>query len=113
MTSCVFCDIDEGNVPGKKIYEDDQCFVIRNIRPLAPVHLLVIPHQHIATLDEMNQTDEGLIGHMLYVATKVSQQENLPGYKLGFNVNKEGGQEVFHIHLHVLGGWGTNQEEKI
>ena len=103
MDDCIFCKIHNGEFPSDKVYEDDQCIVIKDLYPQAPVHLLVIPKKHIATISELEDEDQSLIGHLVLVAKKIAAEQGLPGYKLLWNVNKEGGQMVFHIHLHILG----------
>ncbi len=104
--SCLFCKILAGEIPSNKLYEDSDLIVIRDINPQAPVHLLVIPKEHIATINDAGEQHEQLLGKMLLVAKKMAQTENMSekGYRLVFNVNSGGGQDVYHIHLHVLGG---------
>lgn len=104
--SCLFCKILAGEIPSSKLYEDSDLIVIRDINPQAPVHLLVIPKEHIATINDAGEQHEQLLGKMLLVAKKMAQAENMSekGYRLVFNVNSGGGQDVYHIHLHVLGG---------
>jgi histidine triad (HIT) family protein len=103
---CLFCKIIEGQIPAKKIYEDDTCMVIRDINPMAPTHVLVLPRLHIATMNELQEQHESLGGHLLRVGATVARQEGIDegGYRLVFNTNADAGQTVFHIHLHVLGG---------
>jgi len=103
MSDCIFCKIDAGDIPSEKVYEDDQCFVINDIAPKAPVHMLVIPHKHIPTISDLEEGEEKLAGHMIKVAKDMAHNAGVEGYKLQFNVHEKGGQEVFHIHLHVLG----------
>ena len=105
MTDCIFCSIVSGDIPTKKIYEDDQVIVIGDLYPKAPVHNLVLPRRHIESIAMLQEEDEKLVGHMLRVAARVAKVDHeLPGYKTLFNVNKEGGQEIMHLHLHLLGG---------
>ncbi len=102
---CLFCKIVTGDIPATIIFEDEQVIAFRDIRPQAPSHLLIIPRKHIPTINESRIDDKELIGHMILCAKDVAAQENLTnGYRLVFNVNADGGQEVYHIHLHVLGG---------
>lgn len=104
MECCIFCSISVGTIPSTRLYEDDRVFVIEDLYPKAPIHLLVIPKKHITSIADLEEEDETLVGHMHRVAAKVAKEHyNLPGYKVLFNVNKEGGQEIMHIHLHLLG----------
>jgi len=102
---CLFCQIIEGEVESTKLYEDDLCIIIQDKFPVAPTHLLVLPKKHIDSISEIEEGDQSLIGHMVMTAKKMAEKEGLKGYKLVWNVNKEGGQVIFHIHLHILGGW--------
>lgn len=101
---CLFCKIIDGKIPSKKIYEDDQVFAFHDINPQAPVHFLVIPKKHIATLDDVTEEDRAVVGHMVYTAQKLAKELGYEaGYRTVFNCNEQGGQTVYHIHLHVLG----------
>ncbi len=104
--NCLFCKIAQGEIPATIVFEDTEIMAFRDINPQAPTHLLLIPKQHIATIDDTDTKDERLLGHMVLTAKKLAQQESLSnnGYRLVFNVNSHGGQEVYHIHLHILGG---------
>ena len=106
MTDCIFCKIAAGEIPADKVYEDDQVVAFRDLSPQAPVHVLVIPRRHIPTLDDLTEGDEPLVGHMYRVAARIAADEGLAerGYRTVMNCNAEGGQTVFHIHLHLLGG---------
>ncbi len=103
---CVFCRIIAGSARGEILYRDDQAVVFRDIRPAAPVHLLVVPIKHITSLNELEAEDEALVGHLFRVACKVAQQEeiNRSGYRCIINTGPDSGQAVFHLHVHVLGG---------
>ena len=103
MTDCIFCKIDAGEIPSQKVFEDKRCFVVKDIHPKAPIHFLVIPHEHIATISDLQEGQEQLAGHMIKIGKEMSLKAGAEGYKLQFNVHEKGGQEVFHIHLHVLG----------
>ena len=111
MVDCVFCKIDAGEIPGDKLYNDDVCFVIRDINPVAPTHLLIIPHEHIVSLDEPH---EGVIGHLFQVAGRMAEQEGIAGsgFRLIVNQGEDAGQTFPHIHVHLLGGkslpWGNS-----
>ncbi len=104
--NCIFCKIAAGEIPATVVFEDPEMIVIRDIKPQAPTHLLVLPKQHITTINEADSKDEQLLGRMILTGKKMAKIEKLSedGYRLVFNVNRGGGQDVFHIHLHVLGG---------
>ncbi|WP_028389115.1 histidine triad nucleotide-binding protein [Legionella fairfieldensis] len=104
--ACLFCKIACGEIPSRMVFEDPELFVIHDIKPQAPVHKLIIPKQHIATIDDTDSKDEQLLGRMILTAKKMAKETNINsnGYRLVFNVNSGGGQEVPHIHLHLLGG---------
>lgn len=106
MSDCLFCKIRDGQIPSTKVFEDDRCFAFRDIKPQAPTHLLVVPRQHIATLNDLTPADEPLVGHLFTVAAQLARDEGhaAAGWRAVFNVNQAAGQLVFHIHLHVLGG---------
>ena len=101
-----FCKIRDKELPADVLFEDEDLMVIKNIAPKTPVHYLVIPKKHIATINAITQEDVELLGKMMFAAQKAARELNINnGYKLSFNVEKGGGQEVFHIHLHLVGGW--------
>ncbi|MEY2784772.1 MAG: hypothetical protein RL277_979 [Planctomycetota bacterium] len=101
--SCIFCRIGKGEVPATKVHEDELVVVIRDIRPQAPTHLLVIPKEHIASLWDLE--NEALAGRLLQTSARVARAEGLErGWRLIANTREHGGQEVDHVHLHVLGG---------
>ena len=106
MTDCLFCRLVAGAVPATKIYEDHELVVVNDIRPEAPLHALVIPRRHISTLNDLQPGDDSLIGTMLRRAAAVAAEKGyaMRGYRTVFNCNREAGQTVSHIHLHVLGG---------
>jgi histidine triad (HIT) family protein len=103
---CIFCKIAHGKLNATIVYEDDQILAFRDLNPQAPTHILVIPKKHIATLNDVTETDSILLGNMILAAKKIAKMEQLSeaGYRLLFNVNQQGGQTVYHIHLHVVGG---------
>ena len=104
MTSCLFCKMVAGEIKPDIVFEDDSVLAFRDINPQAPVHLLIIPKVHIATLNALDDTL--LAGQLLQTAIQLAKQEGLSadGYRTVFNCNSHGGQEVFHVHLHLLGG---------
>lgn len=105
MSDCIFCRIAAGEIPAGKVYEDEQVIAFRDINPKAEVHLLLIPRQHIASLMELNRTHDGLISHMMALLPQLAEAQGLAGgFRTIINTGKEGGQEVFHLHMHLLGG---------
>lgn len=101
---CLFCKIVAGQLPADRVYEDDDIVAFKDIHPQAPVHCLVIPKAHVATLNDFSSDQSALIGRLLLTAKRIAADQGLPGYRVAMNVNREGGQVVFHAHLHVLGG---------
>lgn len=103
---CLFCKIVAGDIPAERVFEDDQVIAFKDISPQAPVHTLVIPRQHISTVNDLNDDNAALIGHMILTGRKIAADHDLaePGYRLIMNCNEQGGQTVYHIHLHILGG---------
>jgi len=101
---CIFCKIANGEIPSQKVYEDELCVAFYDVAPAAPVHVLVIPKAHIASVLEAD--DEGLLGHLLTVASDVARKEGLAedGFRLVINTGADGGQTVHHLHVHILGG---------
>ncbi|VFQ47168.1 histidine triad nucleotide-binding protein [Desulfoluna butyratoxydans] len=104
---CIFCKIIGKEIPSEFIYEDEDMIAIRDINPKAPVHLLIIPRKHIRSINDIEACDEVLIGRMMTVARGLAEKEGTAqsGYRVFFNVEKGGGQEVFHLHLHLVGGF--------
>ncbi len=101
---CLFCKIVAGHLPAARVYEDDDVLAFEDIHPQAPFHCLVIPKAHVATLNDFADEQSALIGKLLLTAKRIAGEHALPGYRVAMNVNREGGQVVFHAHLHVLGG---------
>ncbi|MCF7820894.1 MAG: histidine triad nucleotide-binding protein [Mariprofundaceae bacterium] len=106
MTDCLFCKIAAGEIPCNKVYEDEDFLAFHDINPKAPVHVLVIPRHHLASLNDADDQDIGLLGLLMDATRKVARELGVddPGYRVILNVGKGGGQEVFHIHVHILGG---------
>ena len=104
---CLFCKIVKGEIPSEFLYEDDQFIVIKDINPAAPVHLLLIPKKHIRSNNDLQKEDGKIIADLFMVAKEMAKEQgvNESGYKLLFNVEKGGGQVIFHVHLHLIGGW--------
>jgi histidine triad (HIT) family protein len=106
MNDCLFCRIVEKKIPAKVVYEDDQILAFDDVNPRAPVHTLVIPKQHVASVQDLGESDRTLLAQLLLACTKVAKHKGLadPGFRLVVNTGRDGGQTVFHLHLHVLGG---------
>ena len=107
---CLFCRIVAGEIPADVVYQDGRSLAFRDTNPQAPVHLLVIPFEHMESLDEAGQKDEALLGHLLRVAARVANEQGLSegGYRTVINTGAGAGQSVFHLHVHVLGGRQLN-----
>lgn len=107
---CLFCNIANGSIPANKVYEDDEVVAFHDINPVAPIHILVIPRRHIASAAEFTDEDASLIGRMHVVATGIADEMGFaePGYRTVMNCNRDGGQTVFHVHLHLLAGRGMH-----
>jgi len=103
---CLFCRIATGEITAKKVYEDDEVVAFNDINPQAPTHILVVPRKHIATLDEMTDADNAIVGNVLLRAAQIARDLKLPsdGYRVVVNTGEAAGQTVFHIHFHLLGG---------
>ncbi len=104
MGQCLFCDMVEGKVPAEKLYEDDTIFVIKDINPKAKVHLLVIPKIHIANLQDVQEEHGDLLGYMMTSLKNFAQQQNIDSFRTIINTGKDSGQEIYHLHFHLLGG---------
>ena len=106
MDDCVFCKISNHQLATDLLMENDRLIVIRDILPKAPVHLLVIPKQHIASVTDLTDEQQNLVGEMILIAKQQASEQGISesGYKLVFNVGKDGGQIIPHLHLHILGG---------
>ena len=106
MADCLFCKIVSGQIPAKKVHEDELCVGFHDISPQAPTHVLFVPKRHIATANELTREDRELAGHLMFCAAKVARENSIAdtGYRLVMNTNADAGQTVFHLHLHLLGG---------
>ena len=104
--NCIFCKIAAGEIPGEILYQDEGLIAFRDIEPLAPIHLLIIPRRHIPSLTHLSDTDAPLIGHMVIIANQLARDEGIAGsgYRLVINCGEHGGQIVTHLHMHLLGG---------
>ena len=105
MDNCIFCKIVRGELPGKKAYEDEDVLVFHDIHPIAPVHLLLIPKQHVESLAACEEKHQAVLSKMLLLAPRLAKEHGLnDGFRTMINTGPGGGQEVFHLHLHVFGG---------
>lgn len=105
MDDCIFCRIARGEIPSRKVHEDDALIAFHDIHPAAPVHLLIIPKAHIATLADVEDEHVDLLGRMLHLAPRLAAEHGATnGFKTLINTGRDGGQEVWHLHMHVMGG---------
>ncbi len=106
MEDCVFCKIAAGDIPAEILYRDDNVIAFRDIHPMAPIHLLIIPRKHIPSLTELSESELPLMGDMVRTANQMAKREGIAesGYRLVINCGKQGGQLVPHLHMHLLGG---------
>ena len=110
MSDCIFCKIIAGDIPAEIVYQNDDVLAFRDLNPQAPLHVLVIPKKHIATINDMTATDAELVGKLYLAAQQIARQEGVAddGYRTVMNCNELAGQTVFHMHLHVLAGRAMN-----
>ncbi len=106
MQDCIFCKIARKEIPSQVVYEDDRILAFKDIKPLAPVHLLIIPKQHMTNLLDINEDNVNIIGHIHLVANRLAKEAGIAdkGYRIVTNCNKDGGQIIFHLHYHLIGG---------
>lgn len=105
MSDCIFCKIIAGEIPSKKLYEDDEVLAFWDIAPQAPVHFLVVPKKHLAAPVDVEEVDDRVIGKLIRVGAQLAKENGVAdGFRVIFNNGKKAGQEVFHIHMHILGG---------
>lgn len=103
---CIFCQIASGKIPSDIVYQDEETVAFRDIKPQAPLHLIIIPRKHFPSLEQLKESDSALVGRMVAIANKLAKDEGVAqkGYRLAINCGKEGGQLVPHLHMHLLGG---------
>lgn len=104
MKNCLFCKIINKELPSDIVYEDDKIIAFKDIRPKAPIHLLILPKKHILSVDHLEIPDRDLMGELILTAKVIAEKINLKGYKLMINVGRDGGQIIDHLHLHLLSG---------
>lgn len=109
--TCIFCHIIERRLPAEIIYEDKEITIFKDVNPAAPVHLLIVPKKHIDSLNALKEKDADLIKKMVLVAKMIAEKQGIQnGYRLMINNGREAGQVVYHLHMHLLGGWGKNSK---
>lgn len=110
MSDCLFCRMVAGEIPVEPVYQDEELMVIQDINPQAPLHVLVVPKRHISTLADLRPDDDGIVGEIVRRAAAIADEQGITarGFRTVFNTNKDAGQTVFHIHLHLLGGRNLN-----
>lgn len=104
MSDCLFCKIASGDIPSRKVYEDELCYAFYDIDPQAPTHFLVIPKAHISSVSEVNGDNEAVVGHIFSVIASLARELGLDSYRVVSNIGEQAGQSVFHLHFHVLSG---------
>jgi len=105
MSDCLFCKIVRGEIPCRKVYEDDEIFAFHDINPVAPVHFMLIPKLHLASMNDAGDEHSALLAKMMLLAPKLAKEQGLDnGFRTVINTGKGGGQEVFHLHIHIIGG---------
>ena len=106
MVDCLFCGIAEGRIKGNILYQDDSIVAFKDIRPQAPVHVLIVPRKHVVTISDLEASDEALAGQILSVAAKLAREQGTAesGFRVVVNAGADAGQSVFHLHFHLLGG---------
>jgi histidine triad (HIT) family protein len=109
--SCIFCSIIKKEIPTEFIYEDDKVVAFKDIKPSAPIHYLIVPKEHIQSIAHLEGNHRDILAALIYTAKNLASKLKLKGYKLVFNVGREGGQLVDHLHLHLLGGWTKGMDK--
>ena len=106
MADCLFCKIIKGEIPSNKVYEDDEILAFKDINPAAPIHILVIPKKHITSMTHLKKEDAAIVGRIYEVINKIEEEQGVKekGYRVIVNCGKDGGQEVMHLHFHLLAG---------
>lgn len=106
VDDCIFCKIAAGKIPSTRVFEDDVCFAFNDLSPQAPTHILIIPREHVDSLDKAGESAKPTLGHLLLAAAKIAREKGFAdnGYRVVINTNADGGQTVFHLHVHLLAG---------
>ena len=109
MKDCLFCKIVAKEIPSEKVYEDELVYAFKDVSPQAPVHFLIVPKKHISSIDELEESDKELVGHIMLLVKKLTGELGLTnGYRVVINCKEDGGQTVEHLHFHILGGRSLN-----
>jgi histidine triad (HIT) family protein len=103
--NCIFCKIINKEIPAEILFENEKLIILQDIKPSAPFHHLIIPKEHIRSIMDLEEKDQEIISELVFTAKKNAEEADLKGYKLSFNVGREGGQIIDHLHLHLMGGW--------
>ncbi|CCO07880.1 histidine triad nucleotide-binding protein [Desulforamulus hydrothermalis] len=105
MQDCLFCKIVAGEIPSQVVYQDEKVYAFKDIAPVAPVHVLIVPKKHISSLEDLGPEDADIMGHIVLTAAKLARELGLArGYRVVANCQEEGGQTVYHVHFHLIGG---------
>lgn len=105
VQDCLFCKIIAGEIPSQVVYQDEKVYAFKDIAPVAPVHVLIVPKKHISSLEDLSPEDADIMGHIVLTAAKLARELGLArGYRVVANCNEEGGQTVYHVHFHLIGG---------
>ncbi len=112
--TCIFCQIVSHQLPAEIAYEDSDLMVFKDINPSAPIHLLIVPKRHFDSLNALEEKDSGIMAKMIMMGKKMAEQQNTQnGYRLSINTGREAGQVIFHMHMHLMGGWGSRPKPRI
>jgi histidine triad (HIT) family protein len=106
VEDCIFCKVVDGGIPAARVYEDDVCVAFNDLHPQAPTHILIVPREHVDSLETAGQEHRSTLGHLLLAAAEIAREKGFSddGYRVVINTNGDGGQTVFHLHVHLLGG---------
>ena len=113
MINCLFCKIASKEIPSQVVEEGSNFIAFKDIKPSAPIHILIVPKEHIESVAHLKLTHEKIVGEIIFAAKEIANKLGLKGYKLTFNVGREGGQIIDHLHLHLLGGWTAKTSAEV
>lgn len=113
MTACLFCRIRDGEIPSTKVYEDEHLIAFKDIYPKAPLHVLIVPRKHIATINDLEANDAELVGRLFLAAKQIAAEAGYAdGYRVLMNCGEKGGQVIFHLHLHLMAGFRDDEQDQ-
>lgn len=113
MAACLFCRIRDGEIPSTKVYEDEHLIAFKDIYPKAPLHVLIVPRKHIATINDLEANDAELVGHLFLAAKQIAAEAGYgDGYRVLMNCGEKGGQVIFHLHLHLMAGFRDDEQDQ-